>query len=323
MDEERSPAGFWHDALLYEEDDEFLGGTVPFVRDGVEACEPVMVVVDEAKRELMRGELGADAEGVEFLDMREAGRNPARLIPLWGEFAARHGAEGRPFRGIGEPAWAGRSPAELEECRRHEALLNVAFGPGPSWRLLCPYDARSLDDDVLEAARHNHAGMVDRGARTVSEVFTGSLAAAARAFEGELPEPPAEAWDVAFDIDELSAVRALVGREAERSGLSGALAGDLVLAVSEVATNSVRHAGGRGRLRVWREHETLVCEVRDDGRIQEPLAGRARPAPADMSGHGLWLVNQLCDLVQIRSGHEGTVVRLRLGPARAPAPSAV
>lgn len=106
MDEVRFPAGFRHDALLYEEDDEFLAGTVPFVRDGVEAGEPVMVVV-EAKLELMRGELGADAEGVEFLDMREAGRNPARLIPC---------GAGSP---IGTAPKGGRS--EASESRRGPA----------------------------------------------------------------------------------------------------------------------------------------------------------------------------------------------------------
>jgi anti-sigma regulatory factor (Ser/Thr protein kinase) len=322
MDAEGSPSGFWHDALLYEEDDEFLAGTVPFVRDGVEGGEAVMVVVDEAKLDLLRGELDRDAEPVEFLDMREVGGNPARLIPLWLDFAAQHVAEGRPFRGIGEPVWAGRSPAELEECRRHESLLNVAFAQGSSWQLLCPYDASALDDDVLDAARHNHAGIVDRGARNDSEAFTGPGVAARRALEGELPEPPPEAYEVDFAIDDLPALRAIVGREADRSGLPGALAGDLVLAVSEVATNSVRHAGGQGQLRVWHDDTAVVCEVHDDGRIDEPLVGRSRPAPDRIDGHGLWLVNQLCDLVQIRSGDEGTVVRLRVGPARARATTA-
>lgn len=322
MDAERSPSGFWHDALLYEEDDEFLAGTVPFIRDGVEGGEAVMVVVDESKLDLLRGELERDAAHVEFLDMREVGGNPAHLIPLWLDFAAQHDGEGRPFRGIGEAVWAGRSPAELEECRRHESLLNVAFAQGSSWQLLCPYDARALDDDVLDAARHNHAGMVDRGARAESNVFTGPEVAARRALEGRLPEPPPDAREVDFVIDDLPALRAIVGREAHRSGLSGALAGDLVLAVSEVATNSVRHAGGQGQLRVWHDDTALVCEVRDDGRIDEPLVGRSRPAPDRIDGHGLWLVNQLCDLVQIRSGDEGTVVRLRVGPARARATTA-
>jgi hypothetical protein len=37
----------------------------------------------------------------------------------------------------------------------------------------------------------------------------------------------------------------------------------LVLAVDEVATNSLRHGGGRGTLRIWRDADAVVCEVRD------------------------------------------------------------
>ncbi len=83
----------------------------------------------------------------------------------------------------------------------------------------------------------------------------------------------------------------------------------LVLAVNELATNSVRHGGGSGRLRVWRESDTLLCEVLDDGHMTEPLAGQRCPGPRSLGGRGLWIVNQLCDLVQLRSSARGTVVR--------------
>jgi anti-sigma regulatory factor (Ser/Thr protein kinase) len=86
----------------------------------------------------------------------------------------------------------------------------------------------------------------------------------------------------------------------------------LVLAVNELATNSVSHGGGRGTLQMWQEDESLVCEVRDRGRIEEPLAGRTRPGPDQLSGRGLWLVNHVCDLVQIRTTPDGTVVRVQL-----------
>jgi anti-sigma regulatory factor (Ser/Thr protein kinase) len=87
-----------------------------------------------------------------------------------------------------------------------------------------------------------------------------------------------------------------------------------VLVVHELATNSVRHAGGAGALRFWEEPGGLYCEVRDRGRISDPLAGRFRPQ-GDVSGYGLWLVNQLADLVQMRSSAAGTVVRARVARA--------
>ena len=56
----------------------------------------------------------------------------------------------------------------------------------------------------------------------------------------------------------------------------------------------------------------MVCEVADAVRIDDPLAGRERP-PADApNGRGLWLANQLCDLTQLRSGEDGTVLRLHM-----------
>jgi anti-sigma regulatory factor (Ser/Thr protein kinase) len=60
-----------------------------------------------------------------------------------------------------------------------------------------------------------------------------------------------------------------------------------------------------------------MCEVRDQGRITHAFAGRERPPDDHPGGRGLWLVNHLCDLVQIRSRPDGNVVRLRMGlPAR-------
>ncbi len=84
---------------------------------------------------------------------------------------------------------------------------------------------------------------------------------------------------------------------------------DLLLAVTELATNSLRHGGGEGVLRTWREPDALVCEVSDRGRIADLLVGRRAPQPSDEGGRGVWMANQLCDLVQVRSGDAGTVVR--------------
>ena len=58
--------------------------------------------------------------------------------------------------------------------------------------------------------------------------------------------------------------------------------------------------------------DAVVCEVRDGGHIDAPLVGRERPSLERPGGRGLWLVNQLCDLVQIRSFPTGTVVRLHM-----------
>ena len=82
--------------------------------------------------------------------------------------------------------------------------------------------------------------------------------------------------------------------------------------LSELANNSLRHGGGRGRVRIWTQAGSLVCEVTDRGRIARALADRERP-PAGVEGaRGLWLVNQLCDLLQLRATAQGTVARLHM-----------
>jgi len=64
---------------------------------------------------------------------------------------------------------------------------------------------------------------------------------------------------------------------------------------------------------VWVEDDALICEIRDGGHITDPLIGRRRPvADPHGGGFGMWLATQCCDLVQVRSFPEGTVVRLHM-----------
>jgi hypothetical protein len=50
-----------------------------------------------------------------------------------------------------------------------------------------------------------------------------------------------------------------------------------VLAVSELAANSLRHTDGGGTVQVWPTGGEIICQVADTGEITDPLAGhRAR-----------------------------------------------
>jgi anti-sigma regulatory factor (Ser/Thr protein kinase) len=307
--EPRRAEGFRHEALLYRGDDDFVEATLPWIRDALADDEPILVVIDAAKIARLRRELGAGAERVAFADMAEVGANPARIIPAWREFVDAHGGRGRRLRGIGEPISAQRSADELVECQRHEALLNVAFAGADDFWLLCPYDVDALDAEVVAKAHHSHPTVVAEGAPLGSAAYQGRDTAAGP-FAEPLPAPPADADELAFAAGTLAAVRRLVRRRARDNGLAPERADDLVLAVNEVATNSIRHGGGRGVLRIWQRAGALVCEVADAGRIADPLAGRRRPRGGQSGGHGLWLCNQVCDLVQLRTFASGSVVRL-------------
>jgi anti-sigma regulatory factor (Ser/Thr protein kinase) len=304
-------ADFRHEALLYAGWAEFVAGTVPFIRDGLEAAEPVLVVESAEKIEMLRVALGGDAGEVLFADMAQVGANPARIIPAWHEFVTRNAAPGRRMRGIGEPIWKGRSSDELVECQRHESLLNVAFGRGEPWWLLCPYDVENLDPAVIEEARRSHEFVADRGARQRSDSFRG-LEASGAPFDRPLPEPDSVTSRLAFGASDLGSLRETVLRQARAARLKASRAAELVIAVNEVATNSIRHGGGSGTLTIWHGPSEIVCEIRDKGRFARPLADRERPSKDTSAPRGLWLANHLCDLVQIRTLHDGTVVRLHM-----------
>jgi anti-sigma regulatory factor (Ser/Thr protein kinase) len=108
----------------------------------------------------------------------------------------------------------------------------------------------------------------------------------------------------------LSEVRALAESHARDSGLPEDRIIDFVIAVGEVAANTVRHAKSPGSMEIWLTDRELVCEIRDAGVIADPLAGTRPPPPEANGGHGLWLVYQICDRVDLHSDETGTVIRL-------------
>jgi anti-sigma regulatory factor (Ser/Thr protein kinase) len=118
---------------------------------------------------------------------------------------------------------------------------------------------------------------------------------------------------------DLAAIRAVVHRYAIQAGLTEARAIDLILAVSEVAANTVKHAKSPGRLTIWYDSREIVCQIHDEGVITDPLAGHRQPSLDAQGGHGLWIVNQVCDQVELLSGETGTTIRLHMNlPSAAP-----
>lgn len=108
----------------------------------------------------------------------------------------------------------------------------------------------------------------------------------------------------------MTALRHRVASRAGHAGLSGDRLADFVVAVNELITNAVRHGGGAGHLRLWRNGEEVVCMVTDRGEGIPAGASYARPAPNDPGGRGLWLAAELTDTIEVTSGQDGTAVRI-------------
>src|SRR4051812_21276944 len=94
-----------------------------------------------------------------------------------------------------------------------------------------------------------------------------------------------------FDAGSLAQLRRAVNASGAESGLADLELSRFVLAVHEIATNAVRHGGGRGELRLWRHDQRLYCEIVDHGRgiPRANLGSRRRPRPGHIGGWGLWL----------------------------------
>jgi len=303
-DEAAGHTGLTHLALFYRDEAEYLAGVRAFAHDGLAAAEPVFVAAPRDKMGVIRTQLGEESR-VSYADMAELGRNPGRIIPAMRDFAEAN--PGRRVRLLCEMIWPGRSAAETQEAAKHEALINLAFSAAPV-TIMCPYDA-SLAQAAISDARHTHPAIVQNGKALASAEFAGPGSVPPQS-RRPLPLPPKSAATLCYGAD-LRPVRRVVADHADHAGLSHERALDLVLAVSEVAANTLRHASGDGELQVWCAGREILCQVQDRGWITDPLAGQQR-RPASERGQGLWVVNQVCDLVEMRTGQAGTTVRMHM-----------
>jgi anti-sigma regulatory factor (Ser/Thr protein kinase) len=117
-----------------------------------------------------------------------------------------------------------------------------------------------------------------------------------------------------FDQHGLVALRSTVAAHGNQFGLDDAQVDDLVLVAHELATNAVRHGGGKGRLRMWTSDGAVFCEITDDG-IGFSYNGadhRSRPALTATGGRGLWIVARLVDVLHVSTGRDGTVATVEI-----------
>jgi anti-sigma regulatory factor (Ser/Thr protein kinase) len=299
--------GFVHAALFYRTPAEFTAGVLPYVEAGAMAREPVVVASQGGNLQLLRAQLDGLGEWVDFADLTSIGPNPGRLLGWMRQIAEEH--RGQPVRYVHEAVWPSRRPEEVGEVIRHEALLNQIVG---SWRVtvLCPYNL-ALGPDVIASAERTHPVLIRDGHRRASSSYDPQLLVPAE-YDRPLGDPPPGAAVLAYR-DDLAQVRAFTARRAQQAGLPDRRVQDLVIAVAELAANTLVHTSGAGTLGIWATTNEVICQVQDGGRIKDPLTGRLRPGPADLGGgRGLWVAHQVCDLVEIRTGGNGTQIRLHM-----------
>lgn len=296
---------FVHPALFYRTEQDYLDGLLPFIREGLEAAHPVMVAVPGPNLARLRDGLGDSAGYVVMADMAEAGRNPSRILgEVLSAFAEKHAGE--PVRMIGEPIWPSRSDVEYPACVQHEALINHAFA-GRDVSVVCPYDVTHLHPDVIADAHNTHpviwqAGLPERESRGY-----GPDAVWAR-YNQPLSTHAAAVKYTVRRLGDLSGARTFAAAYGQWFRLSPQRTADLQLITNELATSSLMHTGGACRLALWQQDDYLVCEARDRGHLDDPLAGR-RPYHSDTSrGRALYVVNAVADLTRAHTAPDETTI---------------
>jgi len=219
--------------------------------------------------------------------------------PVFVAVPGRHAAVLRELLGAESPLLrygamteTGRNPARLIP----ELYAFVAEHPGQRVRYIgeSAWPGRT-DAELCEAARHEALLNLAFATTSVSIMCPYDIRAETLGYETSLRQ-----------------ARDLVASHGAALGMAAERITNLVIAAGEITANTLRHTSAGGRLWVWHTGEEIICQVQDQGWITDPLAGRQRHSPED-SGHGLWVVNQMCDLVEIRTSQAaGTIIRLHM-----------
>ncbi|WP_428342590.1 anti-sigma factor RsbA family regulatory protein [Mycobacterium sp.] len=299
--------GFDHSALFYESEREYVDSLVNFVLEGLAQGQAILIAVPGDRLDALRCALGDDADDVTMADMVEFGRNPGRILAGQYSFVERH--PGQHVRIVAESAWAGRTEHEYLACMQHEALANIAFS-GSSITGICPYDASCLHESVLAHVRLTHPQLWQGGSRRHSPEY--AVDTALEQCNQPLVTSPAAVTYTVEHAHDLAGARKSAERYGRLLGMAPDRVADLLLVTTELATNSLDHAGGPCELAFWYDSGFVVCEARDTGHWADPLAGRRPPGAAGAGPYGLFVVNAIADLLRTHTTSAGTTVHAYL-----------
>lgn len=318
-DHDQDRTAFRHEALLYHGMAEFVSSATEYIEAGLRAGDQVVAMVDSEMMHALIPVLG-QRDGLLYVDMEEGplGReheetkSVTRVIPHWQLFLDEAVQTGKTLRGLQATKWVANSPREIlrgEWCR-HEQLLDVAFEDGPGWQLLCAYDVATIDEiPTLRAACAAHPFVWERGSRQPNTEY--APVDVEDLLHEPLTAPPPHASKVVEVGSNWRCTLREVIQNATAANLDHHQATNYVMAVREVAESSLALAGDGGvvTLQTWIDDGAVVCEIRDPDEVKDPLLDRRRPADGE-TDRGLWGAGGACDLVQLRTTADGTVIRL-------------
>ena len=301
--------GHFHEAALFDTDDEFVSIVAPFITEGVDNAEPVVVVCSDRNRLLL--DAAVDPETFVFVAQHSRYTYPAATIVAYQQMLGELvGAGATQIRLVGEvphPA-TGR---QWDQWARYEAAINETLNAYPLWAV-CPYDARLTSDSMLTDIIACHRYLAADGRHTANTDYAEPVEYLRDRvlLDDVLDEGPA---DVEMVDPSPRRGRQVVEQMCKGSTLTPTQIADLMLAVSETLANAVLYGVRPIRLLIWREPRGCVVRVCDGGHGPlDPLAGLRPVVNGDgVGGLGLWIAHQLCEVHILRTP-DGTTMRLSL-----------
>jgi anti-sigma regulatory factor (Ser/Thr protein kinase) len=295
-----------HCALVYSSEEEYLRHAVPFVREGLEASEGVIVANTKHGLAMMREALGSDAVQVTFIDVSSAYTRPARALAAYHDVFVKELRKTASLRAVSD-VQVGPDPGEWDLWTAYEAVTNRSFGHLPVW-VMCTYDRNGVSASVLETVWQTHPEVLAGNAWSKSDHYEHPDRLLRRITPEPEPLRDLRSLEFGSGTDEF---RERLARELVVAGVPEARVLDMLLAATEVATNAVEHGGGIEDIRVGWAQGRFVCEIVDRGDgFDDPAAGYLAPRPG--IGTGLWVARQLTWRIEVFRAPAGFTTRLWL-----------
>lgn len=304
--------GLVHHGLLHPPSADLADILAPLIAERLGRGQPVLAVLSPTTAAQLHERLPTVA-GLHTADPGGLYRHPGRVLSYYLGWIAE-ASSGKPATIVAVP--------ELGEDNSHRTAFWMHVDALTTWALaecnltlVCAYPNEPTTAAVVRQA---HPSLLD-GAATPSPDHL-----PAERFLASYPLPPPselghpEATRIINHPAQLAELRQVVGNHSARAGLPAARHEDFVLAVTEVATNALEHGAPPAAVSLWATSTSVICQITDNGRFTEPLAGLLPPQMNQRRARGLWMAHQLCD--QLYLWPEPTTIRLQMDrpPATSP-----
>jgi len=303
--------GFAHVGALYSSDEQLRDLLSPYLADALRRREHLLVVISAAAERVLRDALGGDADRIQWGGAGLAYNRLGRMFASFGDYLGERYRAGLPTRVVGEPA-SDISHDRLSQYLRYVSMACEVYGRYES-PMLFLWDERRYPPEVLAHVRAVHPRLLGGGGMTINTEYREPI----DYLTANATSAPAAPVDLDLDVhlesaDGLAELRRRLRSWGATTELSDGDTDDIVIAVDEIATNSLEHGQPPARVRGWSTADAVFVRVDDHGRTGIPATtGYVRPPTNARRGRGIWMARHLADVLTTHNSPAGTTVAMR------------